>query len=274
MLISLLLVTPLVAPAAVVGPGIPISSSVSIPARVPGSDAEEVSILTHDKVKLAGDFYPPRSKNSRAPAALLIHDAGADRRQCAKIAERLRMQGFGVLALDLRGHGGSPLGKTPWKELDEEQQGKIWSFAKRDLEAGANWLRERKDLHSTNLSLVGVGAGAALVAKHARGNGNVRAVVLVAPSSKAFGFDLEGDLAKLEGLPTYIVAAKKDRDQAEGIMTRAQNGSGMAWIELEVMSRGNSALDDKGLPKDIAKWVGHQAHPKRGTAYSTATRGR
>ena len=274
MLISLLLAMPLIAPAAVVGPGIPSSSSVSIPARVPGSDAEEVSILTHDKVKLAGDYYAPRSKNKRAPAALLVHDAGADRKQCTKIAERMRMEGFGVLVLDLRGHGGSPLGKIPWKELDEEQQFKLWSFAKRDLDAGANWLRERKELHATNLSLVGVGAGAALAAKHARSNGNVRAVVLVSPSSQTFGFDLEGDLAELEGLPTYIVAAKKDRDQAEGIMTRAQNGTSVAWIELEVMSRGKHALDDKGLPKDIAKWVGNQAQPKRGSAYTTATRGR
>ena len=281
MLLTLFLAAPLVAPAPVVGPGLSTASSHSVlhrttaptAARVSGSKVEEVTFVTRDKITISADYYPPRSKDDRAPAALLVHDADSDRSQLTKVAERLRKQGFGVLAIDLRGHGKSPLGDKPWQELDEETQRKTWAFSQRDLEAAATWIRDNKDLHSTNLNLVGVGSGAALAVKHAVSDGNVRSVVLIEPPEKALGFDLLGDLPELEGLPVIVVASKKNQEQAEALIASAHSQSGLPWIELELIGRTGDVLDDKSTPRDVSSWMGDKAQPKRGGSSGRGVRG-
>ena len=61
--------------------------------------------------------------------ALLVHDAGASRTQLEPVADRLSKQGFGVLTLDLRGHGGSKTAKLDWEKLSEADKKSAWAFA-------------------------------------------------------------------------------------------------------------------------------------------------
>ena len=134
---------------------------------VESENAETVTIETRDELALSARYFAPRSKKQLAPAALLVHDAGGSRTQLMAIAERLWKSNFAVLVVDLRGHGASRTEHCDWKHLDEESRGKLWAIATRDLEAAASWLRKRKEVHSTNLNLVGAGAGCALAVRHA-----------------------------------------------------------------------------------------------------------
>lgn len=66
-----------------------------------------VSLQTEDGVQLKGWYRPPEN----GVAILLLHGAGGSRESMRPYAEMLAQHGYGVLALDLRGHGESQ-GKT------------------------------------------------------------------------------------------------------------------------------------------------------------------
>jgi pimeloyl-ACP methyl ester carboxylesterase len=64
---------------------------------------QEVSLPAEDGVQLQGWYRPPEN----GVAVILLHGAGSSRESLRPYAEFLGDNGFGVLALDLRGHGES-----------------------------------------------------------------------------------------------------------------------------------------------------------------------
>ena len=64
---------------------------------------EEVTLTASDGVQLAGWYRPP----ANGAVIILLHGAGGSRESVHPHAEMLVRHGYGVLALDLRGHGAS-----------------------------------------------------------------------------------------------------------------------------------------------------------------------
>jgi dienelactone hydrolase len=228
------------------------------------SDAVEAALIrTDDKLDLRGDFYPPRGLDSgRAPAVLLLHDAGQDRTSVAELAAALQRAKLGVLTLDLRGHGESVAPDRNWAEMDEAAHETLWAFATRDVAAAARWLAERDDIHSSSLTLVAVGSAGTLAVRHAIRDENVRGIALLGLPQETFGFDFESDLRDIEGLPLSLNAPKEDREAAESLVEAVH---GANWIGLTALRASREELlADKRLRKDLVAWVEQQATPKRG----------
>jgi pimeloyl-ACP methyl ester carboxylesterase len=78
---------------------IPAHSSVG----APPAGFDEVSLQTDDGVKIAGWYAPPQD----GAAIVLVPGSGDSREDVRSYAELLVKHGFGVLAIDLRGHGES-----------------------------------------------------------------------------------------------------------------------------------------------------------------------
>jgi len=226
---------------------------------------EEVRVTTSDKLRIAGTFYAPKSKTGNSPAALLVHDAGADKSQLADVAEYLQKKGFGVLTLDLRGHGKSVTEDVNWAASDEDAQGRMWSLTVRDLKAGAAFLSDKKGIHASNLTVVGIGAGSSLAVRHAVKDENVRAVVLISPQSENFGFNLIASTGDLAGLPTLIMSAKDDRQNATRLVEAGHRANdGLEYIDTVVMkSKRDKLLEDRRLKTELASWMRSQAMPKK-----------
>lgn len=237
----------------------------AVPARL---DAEplNVEIQTDDDVTLAATYWTPREEGERSPAALLVHDAGESREQMTEVAERLHRIGFAVLAVDLRGHGGSVTEDYDWSTLDADGQERVWAYSTRDVEAAASWLRERREVHATNLNLVGVRAGCALIVRHAVRDENVRSLAVIAPTAQVLGFDLTVDIEELAGLPVYLFAPRARREAMEAMVTTAhENSGGLEYIELTVQrSRDSDCMEDRKLGTELAKWLKDKAFPRRG----------
>jgi len=242
------------------------SAAPPAPVSAAPREAKVVEIETRDRVELAARFLPPPSGRQKAPGALLVHDAGGQRDELDAIAERLNKQGFGVLVLDLRGHGGSANRKWDWSTRDDGEREALWAFALRDLEAGAEFLADDSGILSTSLVVVGHGAGSALAARHAARDQNVRALALLDPPTAALGFDLRTDIADLAGLPC-MVAATAGRQTAAQDLGRAgkESNGGRSFVELSILRKAEaSVLEDSRLPTQLAKWLSDQAQPKRG----------
>jgi dienelactone hydrolase len=226
---------------------------------------EEVEVKTQDDQKLKADFYPSK-QSGRAPAVLLVHDAGSDRKQFEGLAESLQKRGFAILTLDLRGHGSSVSESYDWVKASDEDHVRMWAFAMRDLDAATAFLREHDSVHNSNLSVVGVGAGAALAVKYALRDENARAVVLVDPRPEAFGYDMYKDVYDLGGLPTMIMAPSADRKQAERLQAAAHQGNnGIEYVDFKLLKpkKGEGPLTDQRLPKEVTDFLRDQAMPGR-----------
>ena len=234
--------------------------------RSGAGDAANVEIRASDNTELAASFFPPIDKasaGSPTPGVLMVHDAGADRHQLDDMAQKLQKAGFAVLTVDLRGHGQSRGENGAWSELDDEEKSRVWALATLDIEAAADWLLSQGQVHSTNLSVVGLGSGCALALRHAKRDENVRCVVLMGPRSKDFGFDVAADLQKIEGLPTLVLAAKDDEEVRS--MVEAANGESQPFVELDYAAqRGPAVIEDRKVPGKVVTWIKGFAMPKRG----------
>lgn len=233
-------------------------------ARKSDETGELVRLTTRDKVELEATYFAPRSSKGVAPGALLVHEAGADRHTLDEMAENLRKRGFGVLSVDLRGHGGSVSEAIDWRTLDEAARKTTWALAGRDLEAALDNLRDRKEIHSANLTLVGVGAGGNLALRHARDDNQVRAVVLVGPHQDAYGMDTADGIADLGGLPCMILASKAERDLVDGLAEVARNANDGNEVVAVTMLTSNpeDVLADKRLFTALTKWLGDTVQEK------------
>ncbi|HIF40232.1 MAG TPA: alpha/beta fold hydrolase [Planctomycetes bacterium] len=224
-----------------------------------------VRLTTLDKVHLAANYYPPRSKTKRSPAIILLHDAGGQRKGLRPMAEYLNKKGFAVLLLDLRSHGDSATEKMDWSKLDERGRTTQWAFASRDLAAAAKFLRGQKGVHTANLTVIGLGAGSSLALRHAQEDENVRATVLLNPPEKALGIKMASALTDLGGLPTLIVSPKESREIHSGLQIQCHKGNdGLEYVDLQSLkSSAKDLLADKRLNNGVYTWLKtHVLSPK------------
>jgi len=241
----------------------PAPRAADHPVARAGDDlTEPVRLTTRDKVELQASYYGPRLPKGQgvAPGALLVHDAGSSRDQLDELAENLRKRGFGVLTVDLRGHGGSATRELDWRELDQAGRTSTWALSLRDLDAALESLRSRKEIHSANLTLVGVGAACNLVLECAADRHDVRAVVLVEPAREAFGMDTASGMIDLAGLPCMILSSKAARGLADDLRAAARAANdGHEFVELAVlMAEPGGVLRDKRFGSSLTKWLGEK----------------
>lgn len=225
------------------------------------ASSQPVRLQTADKQDLAGRYFAPAGKRKKlAPAALLIHEAGSTGQPMEALAGYLQKKGFGVLVLDLRGHGGSAAEQLDWSKADEQERKAMWAFAGKDVDAGAAYLAKQDGLHSSNLTVVGTGSGAALALRHAIDDDATRAVVLINPSKEAFGFDVAKGVADLGGLPTFILASKSEKKVVKGIQEFAhEDNDGYEFVSLSyVSSKVEAAMEDSKLGSFAYGWLKDQ----------------
>jgi dienelactone hydrolase len=226
---------------------------------------EHVLLKTEDKVEVSGKFYLPKGKD-RVPAAILVHAPGGEGESLKDLAESLQKRGLAVLVPDLRGHGTSVREDMDWSKLDAEGQARLWAFAARDLEACAEWLRSRSDIHTSNLTLIGVLGGCTLAAHHAVRDENARALVLISPQPEELGFNVLGDLRELGGLPTLVIAEKAADESCRRMCEAGHKANGGSeYIEVKVLkSEREDLLHHRKLKAEITGWLREQVMPRRG----------
>ena len=66
----------------------------------------KIEFVTKDRFILSGDIYLA-SQESKKPLVVALHSFSLNSKSWVKLAENLRLKGYNVLAMDLRGHGKS-----------------------------------------------------------------------------------------------------------------------------------------------------------------------
>ncbi len=248
---------------AVSAPSAPLSAAAPAAATpAPSRKAEpvQVRLQTSDKVELSAQYFAPERVEEKVPGVLLVHDQGSKGADLLELAEYLANKGLGVLLLDLRGHGDSKDEVYDWKKADEKQQRAIWALAPKDLEAGAEFLSKRKELHSSKLVLMAHGKSSSLVVPHAIKDRNTLSTVLIQPEEKVYDFELKKELVELDGLPTLLMCGKGAK-KAMAQVREAASPKGVEDSTCEVScltSKPKDVLSDKRLPKTVYNWLKEQ----------------
>ena len=127
------------------------------------SGATLVHVLTSDKLRLSGNFWP--GHDGRAPGLLMLHGIGSSRQQFDEEAAAFAEKGYAVLAINLRAHGDS--------------EGEVRSFGLlegRDAHAAFDWLKLHQ--HGAKIGVIGSSLGGAAALLGEKGPLRADAMVL------------------------------------------------------------------------------------------------
>jgi dienelactone hydrolase len=120
----------------------------------------------------------PRPAAERPPAVVLVHGFSSDRVNSSALARRIAQNGYGVLAIDVRGHGENR------NSFIESQSG---HGLREDVKNAVEFLRQSNLVDGSRIVVMGhsMGAGAAL--DYATHDANLKGSVMISG-----GFNLEG----------------------------------------------------------------------------------
>ena len=197
-------------------------------------------------------FPEPPGAGNGPPAVLLVHGYTSDRVAMSILARRLARAGYGVLAIDVRGHGTNP------RSFAQDPEG---ANLFEDLSAAADWLRASSWVDGTRLAVIGhsMGAGAAL--RFAERDVGVDAAVMISG-----GWALLGPLRPPNALFIYASGDPQSiRDASESLAARLAGGDGSevgSFAERDavraVQMAGNdhtTILWSKAAAREIIAWL-------------------
>jgi pimeloyl-ACP methyl ester carboxylesterase len=117
----------------------------------------EVSFLSNDGVRISALYGVSASADDRLPAVVLLHDLGGDKSEWLSTTDLfidLLERGYAVVAIDMRGHGQTPLPDSRQVLLIEDLEN---SFL--DVHGTLNWLLSQRAIDPNRIALIGNGSG-------------------------------------------------------------------------------------------------------------------
>ncbi|MCF8302020.1 MAG: alpha/beta hydrolase [Bacteroidales bacterium] len=168
---------------------------------------ERITFKSNDNLLITAHLYE-NSKNN--PVMILCHQAGYNKMEYAKIAQKLVKKGFTCLALDQRS-GGSLKGHINETHARAQRKNYKTSYldAEKDIKAAVQYISSHYD---TPIILVGSSYSASLALKIAAEMEEVKAVAAFSPG-EYFGdwLKLEPVIAELKK-PVFVTSSQKEAD--------------------------------------------------------------
>jgi dienelactone hydrolase len=223
------------------------------PAPAAPKGPEIVSIKTNDGWTLAADYLRPRKGGV---VIVLAHGVGSSRGEWPKLTERLKTEGIGTLAIDLRGHHDSlkgPKGSGDFTTFDATHE---WPKAVEDMLAAARWLKAR-GVKEDHIAFGGASIGANLAAQAAAQSPNAPFLLLFSPGPDYRGVELK----MRRGLKTLAGATPADA-YAYQTMGPLSKLDGVEVFEAPA-GHGVQMFDDKATLDKIVAWVVATAKTKK-----------
>jgi alpha-beta hydrolase superfamily lysophospholipase len=143
--------------------------------------AETIALRTSDGTALSAVWH---ASARPAPAVLLVHMLTRSHADWDLTAQALNVSGFGVLALDLRGHGAS------------EGASNALGSMQLDVQTALDWLKTRPDVVTDRLGITGASLGASLAVLAAAADPAVRSIALLSPASEYRGLRCEAAMRR------------------------------------------------------------------------------
>jgi dienelactone hydrolase len=113
----------------------------------------------------------PRPLAERPPAVVLVHGFTADRETMSSLARKIAQNGYGVLAIDLRGHGEN---RNPFSSSEAAPGG-----LRPDVKAAVDFVRSSDRVDGSRVAVIGHSMGAGAVLDYASNDPELKAVIMI-----------------------------------------------------------------------------------------------
>ena len=223
---------------------------------------KEIKAVASDGFNISATLTYPKVKNQREVyTVVLLHSLGYNSQWWETLPNELLAKGYGVLAIDLRGHGNSvynsKLTKNSWKNMKNSAYAKYPD----DVLAIINQVKEEnsKKIFFNNWAIVGadIGASAGVLAAD-KMPVHPKTIVMISPVVKAKGLYIPVSMAHLDGVDFLSISGTDDimsKDAESYLVKFAQDE--FATYTSESKSTGMMMIkNDQGLAKMIAEWIG------------------
>ena len=203
-----------------------------------------VTLPSLDGTSLAGEFYEASSRP--APAVVLVHMLSRNKGDWGSLPDRIQEAGISVLAIDLRGHGGSSGSAQSIPALVH------------DVTAAVRWLSTRPGVRPGSIGLVGASLGASLSLLAAVDQPAVRAIGLLSPSLDYRGIRTDVGLVKrLGGRAMWLAASAEDPLALRTVHDFAADTSGpREQVVSNAAAHGTALLERDGdLARSLVDWL-------------------
>jgi dienelactone hydrolase len=202
----------------------------SPPAGAPYT-AEEVRVPHPSGFRLAGTLTLPRGARGRVPAVVTITGSGQEDRDEAipllagyrpfrQVADTLGRRGIAVLRMDDRGFGASE--GDPGAATSRDFAG--------DISAAVAYLRSRPEIDPDRIALVGHSEGGIIAPMVAAGDPRLRAVVLVAGTSRTGRRIIDYQLRNPLDRDASLTPARRDSAYRAGRAQIDSAAARVAWL--------------------------------------------
>lgn len=170
-----------------------------------------IEVTTKDNFIIKAKLLYPRGKQKNFPTIIMLHSLGYCSASWGDLPETFAKQGYGVITIDLRGHGIS--------NKDSKFRMKSWmymsnkSFAKYpyDVLAVINYVKQTsKKFAFNNYAVIGGDIGASTGVLYAQISGvNPKAMVLLTPYQELKGLNIYD--YRLGTTPMLVMCCKRDK---------------------------------------------------------------
>jgi pimeloyl-ACP methyl ester carboxylesterase len=246
-------------------PLLAVGALLLAPPAVRAEDApkpEDVTIKTADGMKLAATYHPPRGRPAEgAPSVVALHMFMNRRQSYEPIVPAVTEQGMGLLAIDLRGHGGSKV--QDGEDLSKKAAGRdgdLFRAMHHDAAAGIKWLRKTKKVPKGKVALLGASVGCSVAIDTAvRHPDDVACVVALTPGTNYLGVPTMEHIHKWpEGKPLFVLSSEGEKKKGAGPILEALREKG---CEIHTVPGGQELHGTRmfrkvtGIEEKVAAWI-------------------
>ena len=197
--------------------------------------ASTVRLTTSDRVSIVGEL-----DGMGDHGVLVVHDNAQDHTSVVELTRAFSEAHMKVLAIDLRGHGGSKGTADPLAST-------------KDLAAGIDYLRKQG---AKQVSIVGVSLGGNLAFQAASGDPAVANVVMISPALNHDGVKASAALAGYGPRPVLMIVGS---DDPLGMKAADLLGDRLPGATVEVMMANGSGTTlvkrATDLPEVVINWL-------------------
>ncbi len=211
-----------------------------------GGELPEITgvMIPVDGIDVAGDFYAPQGQPAPWPGVILLHMLAGNRSQWDEFPEELTSRGYGVLAVDLRGHG--------------ETGGEVdWELAVADLQQVWDYLAAKPTIIPEQTAFIGASIGANLALIAGSNEDAIQTVVLLSPGLSYAGVETEAAMGSFGERPVLIVASQEDAYAADSSSVLNEIApSGSKLILYQSAGHGTQMFNaEQDLSQTILDWL-------------------
>ncbi len=202
----------------------------------------DIGMVTEDGVHIQGTYYRPAATD--APGVVLLHMLGRKRGDWDAFARLLQEGGYGVIAIDLRGHGESE-GERDWDKMTQ------------DAAIAASFIRSRPEIDPDRIVVMGASIGANIAINYAAQDEKIVGAALLSPGLDYRGVKT-GDAVKQFGdRPLFIAASEEDEYATQSARQLDNQAQGPhTLLILENQGHGTQMLGkNNGLEEALLQWL-------------------